>query len=365
MLQIGPKDKRKQRDDDVDQRKAAKRIELDKVMKKLAVVDSRLINYFDYKFDADVDALNSLEKYRFDALVDYRSTVPAYESLSHFINQSGYDALYDEIAKVFGFPLSELVPELMTDEYRRRSPQYANRSPDGSYTIGNSDFETFFQLLVRPTMKRMAARNVPSWIDELVAMLFLVFARFEATDSIKLIVEKIAKRQGGVDPFDDLIRPQLLSDLFFELSKLNVAKNYSIFSIESHISNVSDLVKIRILSFFDKKAFVAYCKTEKTLQAKCESGIWKNNIADLRFERQFGKDASEVLGLRYRFYPPNTSKRRFQYAAIRAAKFLAVNYNSKSEPVMDVTKISLHFRTKENEEDIQPREELAVFMWLL
>lgn len=365
VLQIGPKDKRKQRDDDVDQRKAVKRVELDESMKKLSDVDRLLINYFDYQFDADVDALNSLEKYRFDALVEYRSKLPVYESVTQFMARSGYNPLVGEIAKVFGFPLAELVPALMTNEYRRRSPQYANLRPDGSYTVGNSDFETFFQLLIRPAMKRLAARNVPSWIDMVVGMLALVLARFEATDSIKSIIEKIARRRRGVDPFDDLVRPYLVSDLFVELSKLNVAKNYSIFSIESHISHVADIVKIRILSFLDQQAFVAYCKTEKTLQEKCESGVWKNNIADLRFERQFGKDASDVLGLRYRFYPPNISKRRFQYAAIRAAKFLAQNYNSRSEPVMDVTKISLHFRTKENEEDIQPREELAVFMWLL
>jgi len=361
VLQTGPKvEKRKERDDDNDvDDKKSKRQELDSAMKNLARVDSRLMNYFNFVSNADVDALSSLEKYRYDALVQFRSEVEPFESVTHFLYANSQKALFAELTKPFGLPLPEITPAQMTEAYRRRSPQYAFRRPDGSYSPGNTDFETFFALLMRPSMEIIAANGAAEPISFIVGVLALVLARFEATDAIKLILKKISKQDAVSGPFDDLIRPQLLADLFVELSKQQRA-----FTVEAHMSGIADLVKIRILSYLEKADFIQYCKTEKTIKEKCESGIWKNQIAELRFERQFGKESDEVLQLRYRFYDSTVTKRTFMYAAIRAAKFLNKEYTNQQ---FDIARLMRYFTPPIPFDDADEDRalELPVFMWLL
>lgn len=366
VLSTGPKDgqgkteKRKDRDDDdndVDDK--AKRRTFDKTMQRLAQVDSSLINNFDFEKDKEVDAYKSLANYRYDALVEFQKANEPFESVTHYLFAEGQKALFYEIAKPFGLPLMELTPTQMTDDYRRRSPQYVIQNADGTYTPGNTDVETFFLLLTRPSMEIIAAKRASDSDDFVVAMLALVFARFETTDAIKLLLKKITKQYRETSAFDDLIRPQLLGDFFVELSKQQRA-----FKIETHISGVADLVKIRILSYLEKEDFIRYCKTEKVIQKKCESGEWKNIIAVLRFERQFGKDSDEVMQLRYRFYDETVTNRSFLYAAIRAEKFLIKEYTNGQ---LDVGRLVTHLNPEldfsETRDDA--RLEMPVLMWLL
>ena len=363
VLATGPRaEKRKEREDDSEANRKSPKT----VMQRLMRVDDRIGKFFDFKSDRSVDLMVSLRDYRLDELKKFTSNRDPFESVAEYLINSGYNSLFDDLAALFSPPLPEQVPNIMDEEYRRKNPVFGSWFRNANKIAGNSDFEAFFSLLTREPVLHMLERNVPNVSEFVVGMLALVLARFNATKSIKEIVEKLMDKNAPPGPFDDLIRPQLVSDIYIELSKQNDA-----FSVRRIASEVADIAKIRILSFLSGEDFIAFCKTDKYTQDKCESGIWKNVIAEIRFERQFGNDYEAIMALRELYYGEDTSRRTFQYAAIRAAKFANQTYKLSGNVLYEkfkaryVPSYGFSFNRADEKERASALEELPVYMYLM
>lgn len=296
-LTVGPKDKRKADEIETGEEPAeqpvAKKAGTDRLeLQTLMEYDSYIDSCFDKNDNDQVKALRWLAPFRYDVFAARRAAQPTFESVQNYLFVNDFEAA----------TLVERVLELS---------QLTVEQPN---TSGNSDLEAFLKLLFAETLRFVRG----STNDFVTAVYSLMLAQFEATDEIKRVIDQ-SNNTEYEDAFGDVLENEETKSIFLLLSKQTDR-----FTVEKVDLIPADIVQQRILSFLSDADFKSYCKTRKGLRDICESGVWKNTIADMRFERQFPNEVerNEILKLRARFYPEMTTLRSFKYAAIRAAKYL-------------------------------------------
>jgi len=315
FLPTAPKVEKRPRDDedtdeDKDDKKKDKRSKNDAILSVLVQNDNTLRKFFNVKKDDENLALQSLYYYRYDALLAFLASRPDFEMLIGFM----YKENLNVTAVIERLAVSTLrINGALTDTERNKF----------------TDVEkAYAELAIKSLFKIDAVRDNEKVEKFHAALGNLFLAQFEATPEIKAIIDFDEEEE---DDFGDVLLQDRIDQLFELLSKSIRART------GQQPLNLADIVKQRILSFLSDNDFNNYCKTTKGLAEICESGRWKDAISDLRFERQFEKDAVEVLQLRFRFYPTTDRTVNFRNAAIRVAKFFNQLFDSAEKEKKTLT----------------------------
>jgi len=297
-------------DEDKDDKKKDKRSKNDAVLSVLVQNDNTLRKLFNVKKDVESLALQSLYSYRYDSLLAFLASRPDFEMLIAFMYQENLN-----VVAVIG-RLEKAEAEIKfakTDAERNKF----------------TDVEKAYAKLISKSIDKLNLVDDFEKIKKFHAALGNLFlAQFEATPEIKAIID-IDEEE---DEFGDVLLQDRIDQLFELLSESVRSR-----SGQQESLVLADIVQQRILSFLSDNDFNNYCKTTKGLRDICESGRWKDAISDLRFERQFEKDADTVLQLRFRFYPATDKTVNFRNAAIRVAKFFNQLFDSAKKEKKTLT----------------------------
>lgn len=296
FLPAAPKvvEKRPREDDDNDEEESTaqkeKRTKRSFILEILAENDKTLREFFDTKNDTQALALQYLYPYRYDSLVSFLAGRPDFETLTDFVFEENINM--PRIAERFAESASTIRNSARRYNFSRVEQVYADVVAKSLYALTP---------LATPQKER-------EFHDALVN---LFLARFNATPQIKEILDI----NDEVDVFGDVLLEERIDMLFSILSEAMNGQQ------AEEAPELNWIVQQRILSFLEGDDFNNYCKTTKGLSEACSTGRWKDAISDFRFERQFGKDAPEVMELRYRFFVFDVKLVQFRNAAIKVAKF--------------------------------------------
>lgn len=317
FLPTAPKVEKRPRDDDdndddedKDDKKKDKRSKNDAILSVLVQNDNTLRKFFNVKKDAESLALQSLYSYRYDSLLAFLASRPDFEMLIGFMYQKNLNviAIVDRFTKA-----TEAI--------------YSSDTTDAEKSKFSAIEVAYVDLVFKSLYKLDSVYDQKNKEKFHAALVNLFLAQFEATPEVIAIIDFDEEE----DEFGDILLQDRIDQLFEVLSK----------SIRDRTGqqplNLADIVQQRILSFLSDNDFNNYCKTTKGLAEICESGRWKDAISDLRFERQFEKDAVEVLQLRFRFYPTTDRTVNFRNAAIRVAKFFNQLFDSAEKEKKTLT----------------------------
>lgn len=313
------KEKRPREDDDNDEEETVaqkeKRTKRSIMLESLAEYDKTLREFFDTKKDAQALALQYLYDYRYDSLVSFLSGRPDFEMLTEYVFEENLNMF--RITERFAEAASKIRNSVNRNNFSRVEQVYADVVAKSLYVLSPS---------VTPNKERE--------FHEALTNLFL--ARFNATPQIKEILDI----DDEADVFGDVLLEERIDMLFSILSEAMIGQQ------ADEVPQLNWIVQQRILSFLEGDDFNNYCKTTKGLSEACSSGRWKDAISDFRFERQFGKDAPEVMQLRYRFLVVDVKLVEFRNAAIKVAKFfnqfLKINDDDKRKKAIE-TRVQMDF----------------------